>query len=289
MFDSEFLTKLEHLSMVSRRTFQGWLLARRRRKRHDRGVEFADHREYVPGDDLRSLDWNIYARFGQLMVKRFTEEEDLPVHFFLDCSKSMKFGKPDKFDYAREITAALAYIVLADWGRVGVVAFADGILDIYPLTRGKQHIVGLMRFLERLDTTGTATNLAAVAREFSRGNFRTGPAVLVSDFFDPAGFQGGMDLLRFQRCEPFVIQVHDQSEAAPRLRGDFQLIDMETGGTSETTISDSMLRRYKEKFNAFLDSIKSYCLANDFGCTITQTRIPFDQLILRMMRIAEPY
>ena len=284
MFDSEFLTKLEYLSMVSRRAFQRQLLTPQRKKRLDHGVEFADHREYVPGDDLRLLDWNINARFGQLMIKRFVEEEDLHVYFFLDCSKSMKFGNPNKFDYAREVTAALAYIVLADWGRVSTVTFAEGILDVYPLTRGKQHIIGLMRFLERADTIGTATNLARTAREFSNGKFRPGLAVLVSDFFEVDGFRKGMDLLRFQQYEPCVIQVHDQSEANPPLRGDFQLIDMETGVVNETTISESMLRRYKTKFDAFLDSIKNYCLANNFGCTITQTRVPFDQLIMQMMK-----
>jgi len=270
--------------MVSRRVFQGGLLTRRRKKRFDHGVEFADHREYVPGDDLRSLDWNVYARFGELMLKRFVEEEDLHVYFFLDCSKSMNFGNPNKFDYAREVMAALAYIALADWDRVSVVTFADGILDVYPLTRGKQHIIGLMRFLERADTTGTVTNLARVAREFSQGKSRPGLAVLVSDFFEADGPQKGMDLLRFQQYEPCVIQIHDQSEANPQLRGDFQLFDLESGLTNETTISESMIRLYKAKFDAFLDSIKGYCLANDFGCTITPTCVPFDRLILQMMR-----
>jgi len=284
MFGSDFLKKLEYLSMVSRRAFNRRLLTRRRRKRIGNGVEFADHRQYVPGDDLRSVDWNIDARLGQLTLKRFTEEEDLHVYFFLDCSKSMRFGQPCKFDYAREITAALAYIALADWDRVSIVAFADGILDIYPLTRGKQHIVGLIRFLERLDTIGEATNFANTAREFSQHKFRSGLAVLVSDFFDPNGFQQGVDLLRFQLYEPCVIQVHDQSEADPQLRGDCRLIDMETGVASETSINESMLRLYKTKFNMFLDSIKNYCLVNDFSCTITQTVVPFDRLVLQMMK-----
>jgi len=270
--------------MVSRRVFQGGLLTRRRKKRFDHGVEFADHREYVPGDDLRSLDWNVYARFGQLMLKRFVEEEDLHVYFFLDCSKSMNFGNPNKFDYAREVMAALAYIALADWDRVSIVTFADGILDVYPLTRGKQHIIGLMRFLERAVPTGTGTNLARVAREFSQGKSRPGLAVLVSDFFEADGPQKGMDLLRFQQYEPCVIQIHDQSEANPQLRGDFQLFDLENGLAREMTISESMLRFYKAKFNTFLDSIKNYCVTNDLSYTMTQTRIPFDQFVLQIMR-----
>ena len=140
MFDSEFLKKLEYLSLVSRRTFQGRFLAQRRSKRLGNGIEFGDHQDYHPGDDLRYLDWNVFARFGSHLVKRFEEEEDLHVYFFLDCSQSMQSGKPNKFDYARKITAAIAYIALADLDRVSVVAFAENILDVFPLTRGKQHI-----------------------------------------------------------------------------------------------------------------------------------------------------
>ncbi len=286
MFDSDFLKKLEYLSLISRRVFRGQLLAQRRTKQLGGGVEFADHRDYVFGDDLRYLDWNVYARFGHHLIKRFEEEEDLHVYFFLDCSRSMQFGRPNKFDYAREITAALAYIALADLDRVSVVAFAENILDVFPLTRGKQHILSLMRFLERCETGGSATNLATVVREFSHRKQRSGLAVVVSDLFDPAGFQQGIDLLRFQQYEPSLIQVHDHSEAQPQLRGDLRLIDMETGRERNATVSESVLRRYKAKFTEFLDSVKKYCVGNGFGCTISQTQIPFDQLILRMMREA---
>ncbi len=286
MFDSDFLKKLEYLSLISRRVFRGQLLAQRRTKQLGGGVEFADHRDYVFGDDLRYLDWNVYARFGHHLIKRFEEEEDLHVYFFLDCSRSMHFGRPNKFDYAREITAALAYIALADLDRISVVAFAENILDVFPLTRGKQHILSLMRFLERCETGGSATNLANVVREFSHRKQRSGLAVVVSDLFDPAGFQQGIDLLRFQQYEPSLIQIHDQSEAQPQLRGDLRLIDMETGRERNATVSESVLRRYKAKFGEFLDSVKKYCIGNGFGCTISQTQIPFDQLILRMMREA---
>src|SRR5918992_1249224 len=112
LFDSDFLSKLEYLSLISRRVFRGSLLAQRRTMQKGSGIEFADHREYSAGDDFRYLDWNIYARHGDLLLKRFQEEEDLHVYFLLDCSRSMGFGT--KFDLARQVTAALAYIALAD-------------------------------------------------------------------------------------------------------------------------------------------------------------------------------
>src|ERR1700731_262214 len=137
LFGSDFLKKLEYLSLVSRRVFRGSLLAQRRTLQFGSGIEFADHREYTPGDDLRYLDWNVYARHGELLLKRFQEEEDLHVYFLLDCSSSMGFGDPVKFDYARQVAAALGYIALADLDRVSVVAFAGDIVADFPLTRGK--------------------------------------------------------------------------------------------------------------------------------------------------------
>jgi uncharacterized protein (DUF58 family) len=129
LFDSEFLKKLEYLSIVSRRVFRGSLLAQRRTMQFGSGIEFAEHREYSAGDDLRYLDWNIYARHGEFLLKRFQEEEDLHVYFLLDCSRSMGFGDGKKFDLARQLTAALAYIALADLDRISVLAFSDRIID----------------------------------------------------------------------------------------------------------------------------------------------------------------
>ena len=141
LFDSDFLKKIEYLSIISRRVFRGQLLAQRRTMQRGSGVEFADHRDYTPGDDFRYLDWNLFARHDDLLLKRFQEEEDLHLYLMLDCSRSMAAGTPPKFDLARQVTAALAYIALADLDRVAIVAFADGILQDFPLTRGKNRIL----------------------------------------------------------------------------------------------------------------------------------------------------
>lgn len=283
-FDSEFMKKLEYLSLVSKRVFRGQLLAQRRTRQMGGGVEFADHRDYAFGDDLRYLDWNVFARLGSELIKRFEEEEDLHVYFFLDCSRSMLAGDPDKFDYARQIVAALAYIALADLDRVSVVAFADKIVDVFPLTRGKQRILTLLQFLENLDVVGEDTDLTRVVTDFIHRGQRTGLAVVVSDLFDPNGYQRGLELLRHRRYEPNVVQVHDAAEANPKVLGDLELIDQETGRVHNVTISESMLRRYRRTFADFLDSVKRYCTGHGLSCTISPTAVPFDQLVLRMMR-----
>jgi uncharacterized protein (DUF58 family) len=183
MFDSDFMKKLEYLSLVSRRVFRGQLLAHRRTRQLGGGIEFAAHREYVFGDDLRNLDWNVYARLGNRFIKRFTTEEDLHVYFFLDCSRSMRGGTPNKFDYARQLIVALAYIALAGLDRISVVAFSDRIKAIFPPTRGKEQIVNFLRFLEQCEPDGEETNMEQVMNDFVRRKQRSGLAMIITSSF----------------------------------------------------------------------------------------------------------
>jgi uncharacterized protein (DUF58 family) len=286
LFDSEFLKKLEYLSLVSRRVFRGSLLAQRRTTQLGGGIEFADHREYTPGDDFRYLDWNVYARHDELLLKRFQEEEDLHVYILLDASRSMGFGNPVKFDFARQVGAALAYIALADLDRVAVVAFSGEILADFPLTRGKARILALLKFLENIEPDGAVTDLARVASGFVHRTQRRGLAVLLSDLYDPSGFERGLDLLRHHRYEPHVVQVFDRREAEPDLLGDLELFDVETGSIQKVTVTERNLRQYREIFHQFQESILHYCNAYGIGCTRTSTAITFDELILKMMRVA---
>ncbi len=286
LFDSDFLKKLEYLSLVSRRVFRGQLLAQRRTMQLGGGIEFADHREYTPGDDFRYLDWNVYARHGELLLKRFQEEEDLHVYLLLDCSRSMSFGDPPKFDYVRQVGAALAYIALADLDRVAIVAFAGDVVADFPLTRGKARILSLLKFLENLEPQGAATDLARVARSFVHRGQRRGLALVLSDLFDPGGFQHGLDLLRHHRYEPHVIQVYDRRDAEPELKGDLELFDVETQTVQKVTVTERNLRQYKRIFADFLESVARYCNSYGIGNTRSSTDVPFDELLLRMMRAA---
>ncbi len=284
LFDSDFLKKLEYLSLVSRRVFRGRLLAQRRTKQLGGGIEFADHREYTPGDDLRYLDWNVYAKFGDLLLKRFQEEEDLHVYILLDASKSMDTGSPNKFDYARRIAAALAYIALADLDRVSILAYADRPLDVLPLTRGKDRVLSILKFLENIETGGTGTDLATVAKSLVNRAQRTGLVVIISDLYDQVGFRAGVDLLRHRRFEPHVIQIHTAEEANPTFLGDIELDEMETGQRRKITVTERKLKQYRQLFAEFLTSIETYCKTYSLSCTRSTTDLPFDELIMRMMR-----
>ncbi len=286
LFDSEFLKKLEYLSLVSRRVFRGQLLAQRRTMQLGGGIEFADHREYTPGDDFRYLDWNVFARHDELLLKRFQEEEDLHVYILVDCSRSMGFGEPAKFDYARQVAAALAYIALADLDRVSVIAFADRIVSDFPLARGKGRILSLMKFLEGLEVRDGLTDLARSAENFVRRSQRRGLAVVVSDLFDPSGYERGLDVLRHHRYEPHVVQVFDRRELDPGMKGDVELLDIESGSVEKVTVTERNLRQYRKIFEAFLESVRAYCTKYGVGGTRSTTDVPFDDLILRMMREA---
>jgi uncharacterized protein (DUF58 family) len=286
LFDSEFLQKLEYLSLVSRRVFRGQILAQRRTARLGGGVEFVDHRDYTPGDDFRHVDWNVFARHDELLLKRFQEEEDLHVYILLDCSRSMAFGAPPKFDLARRLAAALAYIALADLDRVAVVAFADGAVAELPLTRGKSRILGLLKFLDGLAADGARTDLAKLVAAFVGRTQRRGLAVVVSDLFDPDGFGRGLDLLRHHRYEPHVVQVFDRREADPDLLGDLELYDVETGSVRKVTVTEKNLRQYRRIFATFQESLARYCSTHGLSCTRATTDVPFDQWVLRMMRAA---
>lgn len=286
LFDSDFLKKLEYLSLVSRRLFRGSLLAQRRTMQTGGGIEFADHRDYSHGDDFRYLDWNVFARHGDLLLKRFQEEEDLHVYLLLDCSRSMAFGTPPKFDLARQIVAALAYIALADLDRIAVIAFADDIVADFPLTRGKDRILSLLKFLEGLEVQGEDTDLGRVVKAFTQRPQRCGLAVVVSDLFDPNGYERGLDLLRYRNYELHVVQIHDRLEAEPNLLGELELVDIESDDGQKATITENALKKYRKLFVDFQESLKKYGRKYGIGCTQTSTDVPFDELMLSMMREA---
>jgi uncharacterized protein (DUF58 family) len=284
LFEPDFLTRLEYLSIISKRVFRGSLLAQRRTMQLGSGIEFSDHREYAAGDDFRYLDWNVYARHGDLLLKRFQEEQDLHVYLLLDCSRSMGFGDSPKFDLARRLVAALAYIALADLDRICVLAFADGIVDEFPMTRGKARILPLMKFLEQQQLSGADTNLSRSVQGLLHRSRRSGMAVVVSDLFDDDGFQPGLDQLRYRLFDGHVLQLHAPQEADPALLGDVELMDIETDSLRKVTVTERNLRAYKELFQGHQRSVREYCRNYGLGCTQAPATVPFDDLILRMMR-----
>lgn len=296
LFGNDFLTRLEYLSLVSKKVFSGQLMSQRRAMQLGSGIEFADHRQYVAGDDFRYIDWNLFARHDELLLKRFQEEEDLHVYLLVDASRSMQVGHiaeskdaavPTKFDLARQVAAALAYIALANLDRIALTAFGLQPSAQFSLTRGKSRILGVMQFLEALSAEGTVSDLAAAARDFVLRAPRRGLVVVLSDLFDEQGFREGLDVLRHHRFETHVVQILAPQEAEPSLLGDVQLTDVESAATRVLTVTERHLDAYREAFGRFLQEIQEYCTRYEVGYTLTESNLPFDELVLKMLRVSQ--
>ena len=283
LFDDHFQRKLEMLALVSRRVFAGRLRAERRTKKKGSGIEFADHRDYVAGDDFRSVDWNVYQRFGKLLVRLYEEEEDLSIYLIVDCSSSMGFGNQKKFDQARRLCAALAYVGLANLDRVTVVAVNEAVASRMPATRGKGRIFKVFEFLSQLEPGGT-TDLASALKTFVAQHKRRGLAVLFSDLYDPAGFEAGINMLRFNKFEPYVVELVDPSDARPALKGDVRIYDCETGEERELTITDGMLDKMERAVGNYRASIERFCAQKQVPYFPADVNTPFDELVLRVFR-----
>ncbi len=284
LFDDEFLKKLEYLYIVSKKVFAGRLRAERRTKKTGSGVEFADHREYAAGDDFRYIDWNIYGRLDRLLLRLFEEEEDLSIYMLLDASQSMRIGAPaPKLHYAMKLVAALCYIGLANLDRVSIQPFSDELHDRLPPARGRGRIFKDFEFLRAVEPGGV-TRLGPCLERFVSQTKRRGMVVVVSDFYDPVGYEEGLNVLRYHKFEPFVIQVFDEKEASPKLHGDLTLIDCETGEPREVTISARLLEEYKREHERYCQELDEFCTGRAVPFFRTHTAVPFDELVLKMFR-----
>lgn len=283
LFDDEFQRKLDYLAMVSKRVFSGAMRAERRTKKTGSGVEFADHRDYAAGDDFRYLDWHAYQRFDRLLIRLYEEEEDLSIYFILDCSSSMSFGDGEKLRQAKRLCAALAYVGLANLDRISIVTATDEISGRTPATRGKARIFRVFRFLKGVRADGV-TDLGEAMKTFVAQHKRRGLAVLLSDLYDPAGFERGINVLRYNKFEPFVLHLVDPSDAKPDLKGDVRVYDCETGDEREVTVTAKVLERYTQAYEEYLEEVRRFCTSRQVSYFRADVRAPFDELILRVFR-----
>src|SRR3954452_22877493 len=186
LLDPAFMARLDQLDLISRKLLTGKLKGERRSKRRGQSVEFADYRNYVIGDDLRFIDWNIYGRLDRLFLKLFLEEEDLSLYVILDVSKSCDYGNPLKSLYIKQVAAALGYIGLVNYNRVHVSAMADGIVAETGALRGRRRVSQMIDFVSKLQPAGPS-HLAEACRKFALGHRQKGVCIVLSDFFDKGG------------------------------------------------------------------------------------------------------
>jgi len=283
LIDPQFLARLEQLELVSRKIFLGRMKGERRSKKKGQSVEFADYRNYVVGDDLRHLDWNLYARLDRLFIRLFMEEEDLHFYLLIDNSLSMDFGTPTKLHYAKQVAAALGFIGLVNMDRVVVEAFNDRLTQSLPPIRGRRSLWHLMNFLNKLEPAGPS-DLKRALRSFSLKCSGKGIVVLLSDFMDKGGYEDALRYLVARQLDIYVIQILSQEEIEPEIVGDLRLVDVEDEDMAEITVSGPLLKRYKQNLAAYRTALQQFCAQRGVSFLFTSNQVPFDRLVLTYLR-----
>ena len=288
LISPDLMKRLEQLQLLARRRSKSTAKGERRSGARGQSVEFADYRTYVPGDDLRRIDWNLFGRLERLFLKLYEEERELPVTIYLDSSESMSFGRVSKFDFARQVAAAVGYEALCGFDRVTVEPFplADdqaGLVGELRAVRGRRSAMRFFDNLNRLKAAGTADFNQAL--RFGAMKHRAqGVIVVLSDFLDPAGYEDGLKSLASRGSEVHAVQILAPEELEPSSYGDLRVIDSETGAEQEVTFGKYRLKAYRATVQNYCRRLQEYCRARGIRYQLAQSDTPIDDLLLKAMR-----
>jgi uncharacterized protein (DUF58 family) len=283
LLSPQLLAQLERLELVSRKVFRGRMKGERRSKRKGQSVEFADFRQYVPGDDLRFIDWNLFARMERLYLKLFLEEEDLHFYALVDASTSMDFGEPTKLSYAKQLAAALGFIGLCRADRVKIESLGTSNRKPGPTLRGRS---SLWRMLEYLDGVEPGENvpLTEGVKNFCLRNTGKGILVLISDLMDKSGYEQALRFLVTQQMDVYLLHVLCPEELNPEIKGDLKLIDCEDEDIAEITVSRPLMDKYKRTLASFIDGAREFCTRRGMSYLMVSTETPVETLVANYLR-----
>jgi uncharacterized protein (DUF58 family) len=285
LLDPEFLRRLARVRLLVRRRFAGSAGGARRSTRKGQSVEMADHRPYSPGDDVRRIDWNAYARLEELILRLYVAEEDLVVYLLVDTSASMGFGDPPKLDVAKRLAAALAYVGLSGSERVGVVPFGAGIGTPMQPTRGRRRIGTVLKHLDALEARGE-TDLQRAVDELIARRTRPGLVLVLSDLLDPGGYQRSLDRLIAERHEPVIFHVLDREELDPTPGGDFNFVDSERGARVEVSLDQRTVDAYRRRVQLFLEGAEAYAKKRGLSYVRAGADVSIEDALLAYSRAA---
>ena len=277
------LARLEKMELISRKVFRGRMKGERRSPRKGQSVEFADFRNYVPGDDLRFVDWNTYARLERLFLKLFLEEEDLHFYALLDTSGSMDFGQPSKLRYAKELAAALGFVGLIRGDRVKVETLTQSSQKSSPVFRGRPSLWRMLDHIESIEP-GRPVPLAEGVKSFCLRNSGKGIVVLITDLMDKTGYQGALKYLVSRDMDIYVVHVLSAEELDPDVQGDLRLVDCEDGDVAEITVSGPLLKRYKQTLAAFVDAARDFCNRRGVVYLLARNEVSVEDLVTGYLR-----
>jgi uncharacterized protein (DUF58 family) len=281
------LAKLEALRLVSRQHHRGLHSGERDSRELGQGLEFADRRPYTPGDDIRSVDWTVLARFDEAHVRLHQRDADVPVRIAIDTSASMSLAGTTKLQLAAQVGAALAYIGLSGQDRVSIAAFSDGEVQMLPLLRGKAQIFAILDFL-RNASRGRATDLLASCTQLANRSERPGTTIILSDFYDFEGAAAGLAHLRYRKHEVMALQVIDEAQAHPSsqpARGAVNIVDCERGvDLARAWLNDDLMQEYARAHEAYCQDFARSCKQGKMTYVRLSTQLSLERAVLRALR-----
>jgi len=283
LLDSRFMARLDGLDIFSRKMLQGKLQGERRSKRRGQGVEFADHRPYVVGDDLRFVDWNVFGRLDQLFLKIFLVDQDLTVQIVVDASASAGAGQPPKDLAMKRLAAALAYVGLVNNNRVTLSTFADGLTGQVANMRGRGYIQRMAEFLLSAEAEGPS-HFDKACRQLTAARTGVGVMIVLSDFFFKEGYDDALRRLISRNYDLYCIQMLSPQELKPELSGELKLIDVEDLDEAEVTVSSALVEYYRKNLAAYCSELEGFCRRRGATYALTNSAEPVEPLLLNYLR-----
>lgn len=301
LIPSALASRLDRLDVLSRKVFAGKLQGERRSKQRGQSVEFEDYRLYVPGDDLRHIDWNVFARLDRFFIKIFLEEQDLGVHVALDASASMDAGTPSKLGFAQRLAMALGYVALVNNNRVSAsILTGESLLRLAPM-RGRRNIERLGRFLidgvapraeEERGPWGVVrgVDFSGALRAIASARTGKGVMVLLSDVLIREGYEEGLRWLAGGGYDTYLLQILSPGELDPSkegegvIVGDLRLVDAETGRPAEVTVTADMLKRYRQNVERYTALVRDYCASRGMAYALVPSDTDLPTLLLDYLR-----
>ena len=280
-FDPAFLRSLESLNLLARRVLAADDRAERLTPRKGASLEFVDYRRYTPGDEIRYIDWNVYARHGSLFIKEFAAEENVHVSVLVDVSASMSYGA--KFRAVQDLAAALGYVGLSNYDSVSLYAFGRELRPVKTYLRGKGALMELLGAVDALRPEGETDMRAAFKAALPRLRGRS-LVLLLTDFYDLEGYGDALRSLLAQRFGVHVVHLVSRAEAAPEARGRRVLVDLETGRTRDVVLRPETVEAYRVRFARFCDEVRDFCRANEIAHARVLAEDPIEKRVVDVLR-----
>ncbi len=284
VFDGEFFEKLETVALAMRDPMGGFFGGSRKAHGYGNTVEFADFREYVPGDDLRRIDWNVYARFEKYFIKLFTDERQLHHRIIIDCSASMATGKPEKAEMALRLAAALGYLAVCAMDRVSfLLLHGNTLTDLTGTLLGKTAVTRAAMLLENVEFYGE-TEIEKAVLNYSNPGYDDGLTIIISDFLTESNFKSAVDFLMFRHREVMLLQILSPEEVKPDFRGDIHFIDLESELPKDPRnvhmkVGRALMKAYDEAVESYIAEISDFCRSRGATYIYATTDMPVEQVI----------